>query len=137
MMSVQMLSASGSLSAGTVADLAPGAKDGMRLLEAKAAEMSVGGGGGTGGGSKQGNSILFVRGETHVQTKAGLDAKVINPEEIDIDDDYEEEEEDEGDGEGEGEDDDGKAYGKLFFVFLLQFFTDDYYYYYFFLKINN
>ncbi|EEB19718.1 XPA-binding protein, putative [Pediculus humanus corporis] len=98
MMSVQMLSASGSLSAGTVADLAPGAKDGMRLLEAKAAEMSVGGAGG-GGGSKQGNSILFVRGETHVQTKAGLDAKVINPEEIDIDDDYEEEEEDEGDGE--------------------------------------
>lgn len=39
MMSAQMLAAAASTS-GTVADLAPGAKDGMRLLEAKAAEMS-------------------------------------------------------------------------------------------------
>lgn len=86
MMSVQMLSASGSMS-GTVADLAPGAKDGMRLLEAKAAEMSS-------GGAEKGGRILFVRGETHVQTKSGLEtAKVINPEEIDIDDDYENEDE--------------------------------------------
>lgn len=40
MMSAQMLAAASSAS-GTVADLAPGAKDGMRMLEAKAAEMSV------------------------------------------------------------------------------------------------
>lgn len=39
MMSAQMLAAA-STGSGTVADLAPGAKDGMRLLEAKAAEMS-------------------------------------------------------------------------------------------------
>ncbi len=41
MMSAQMLAA-GSTASGTVADLAPGAKDGMRMLEAKAAEMSAG-----------------------------------------------------------------------------------------------
>jgi hypothetical protein len=41
MMSAQMLSG-GPSAGGTVADLAPGAKDGMRLLEAKAAEMSFG-----------------------------------------------------------------------------------------------
>lgn len=39
MMSAQMLSAASNVS-GTVADLAPGAKDGMRMLEAKAAEMA-------------------------------------------------------------------------------------------------
>lgn len=40
MMSAQMLAAA-TQSSGTVADLAPGAKDGMRMLEAKAAEMAV------------------------------------------------------------------------------------------------
>lgn len=40
MMSAQMLSAAANMS-GTVADLAPGAKDGMRMLEAKAAEMKT------------------------------------------------------------------------------------------------
>lgn len=40
MMSAQML-ATASNASGTVADLAPGAKDGMRMLEAKAAEMAV------------------------------------------------------------------------------------------------
>lgn len=40
MMSAQMLAVATSGS-GTVADLAPGAKDGMRMLEAKAAEMSA------------------------------------------------------------------------------------------------
>lgn len=97
MMSAQMLSASGSLS-GTIADLAPGAKDGMRLLEAKAAEMS--------GGAvvPKGGSILFVRGETHVQTKSGIDtSKVINPEEIDIDDEYEDEEDGDEDDKADGE----------------------------------
>lgn len=39
MMSAQMLSSAASLT-GTTADLAPGEKDGMRLLEAKAAEMA-------------------------------------------------------------------------------------------------
>jgi pre-mRNA-splicing factor SYF1 len=42
MMSAQMLSAASNVS-GTVADLAPGAKDGMRMLEAKAAEMACDG----------------------------------------------------------------------------------------------
>jgi len=40
MMSAQMLSAASNVS-GTVADLAPGAKDGMRMLEAKAAQMAL------------------------------------------------------------------------------------------------
>jgi pre-mRNA-splicing factor SYF1 len=39
MMSAQMLSAASNVS-GTIADLAPGAKDGMRMLEAKAAQMA-------------------------------------------------------------------------------------------------
>ena len=39
-MSAQMLSAASNVS-GTVADLAPGAKDGMRMLEAKAAQMAL------------------------------------------------------------------------------------------------
>lgn len=39
MMSAQMLSSANSI-AGTVADLAPGVKDDMRMLEAKAVEMS-------------------------------------------------------------------------------------------------
>lgn len=38
MMSAQMVNVSGS--AGTVADLAPGVKDGMRMLEAQAAEVA-------------------------------------------------------------------------------------------------
>ncbi|XP_032529700.1 pre-mRNA-splicing factor syf1 homolog [Danaus plexippus] len=72
MMSAQMLG-SAAQAAGTISDLAPGMKDGMRLLEAKAAEMAV---------QSKGN-ILFVRGETQ-----GLkeNDKVVNPDEIDIDD---------------------------------------------------
>ncbi|XP_019864746.1 pre-mRNA-splicing factor syf1 homolog [Aethina tumida] len=82
MMSAQMLSSATSMS-GTVADLAPGVKDGMRLLEAKAVEMS-----GSAGGSRPGN-IMFVRGETQGANKD----KVVNSEEIDIDDDDDDEEE--------------------------------------------
>lgn len=81
MMSAQMLSSATSMS-GTVADLAPGVKDGMRLLEAKAVEMS-----GSAGGSRPGN-IMFVRGETQGANKD----KVVNSEEIDIDDDDDDEE---------------------------------------------
>lgn len=81
MMSAQMLNSAGSV-AGTVADLAPGVKDGMRLLEAKAAELA-----GT-SVSKTGN-IMFVRGETQ-GNKDDTD-KVVNPDEIDIDDDEDEE----------------------------------------------
>lgn len=82
MMSAQMLNSASSI-AGTVADLAPGVKDGMRLLEAKAAEMA-----GAAGVAKSGN-IMFVRGETQGDRK---DEKVVNPDEIDIDDDEEGEE---------------------------------------------
>ncbi|KAB0797470.1 hypothetical protein PPYR_08463 [Photinus pyralis] len=83
MMSAQMLSSAGSMS-GTIADLAPGAKDDMRMLEAKAAEMV-----GT-SGSKGGN-IMFVRGETQGDKQTG--DKVVNPDEINIDEDEEEGEE--------------------------------------------
>nr|CAI5817784.1 unnamed protein product [Callosobruchus analis] len=88
MMSAQMLSSAGS-SAGTVADLAPGAKDGMRLLEAKAAEMATSAAGGSKG-------IAFVRGEVQGDKKA----RVVNPDEIDIGDDDDDEEDD---AEGEEE----------------------------------
>lgn len=77
MMSAQMLNSAGSM-AGTVADLAPGVKDGMRLLEAKAAEMA---------GATKGGNIMFVRGET--QGEKGKGDKVANPDEIDIDDEDE------------------------------------------------
>ncbi|XP_065332050.1 pre-mRNA-splicing factor syf1 homolog [Cloeon dipterum] len=88
MMSAQMLTASGQV-AGTVADLAPGAKDGMRMLEAKAAQMAepVAKKAATQG------SISFIRGETQVKDVN----KVVNPDEIDIDDESSEEE----DGEDE------------------------------------
>ncbi|XP_047514191.1 pre-mRNA-splicing factor syf1 homolog [Pieris napi] len=72
MMSAQMLS-SAAQAAGTVSDLAPGMKDGMRMLEAKAAEMAV---------QSKGN-IMFVRGET--QGLKDSSDKVVNPDEIDID----------------------------------------------------
>ncbi|KAF5275792.1 hypothetical protein FQR65_LT16525 [Abscondita terminalis] len=83
MMSAQMLSSAGTM-AGTIADLAPGAKDDMRMLEAKAAEM-----GGT-SNPKAGN-IMFVRGETQGDKHSG--DKVVNPDEINIDDGDDETEE--------------------------------------------
>ncbi|VEN48937.1 unnamed protein product [Callosobruchus maculatus] len=89
MMSAQMLSSAGS-SAGTVADLAPGAKDGMRLLEAKAAEMAT-----SAAGSSKG--ISFVRGEVQGDKKA----RVVNPDEIDIGDDEDDEDEDDAEEEVE------------------------------------
>lgn len=63
---------------GTIADLAPGVKDGMRLLEAKAVEMA-----GSSSGTSKPGSIMFVRGETQGNNKD----KVVNPDEIDIDED--------------------------------------------------
>lgn len=85
MMSAQMLS-SAAQAAGTISDLAPGMKDGMRMLEAKAAEMAV---------LSKGN-ILFVRGETQGQNKdKSASSKVINPEKIDIDSESSEDEEQE------------------------------------------
>lgn len=93
MMSAQMLSAASNVS-GTVADLAPGAKDGMRMLEAKAAQMAH-----LERPAQQqpkGGNILFVRGETQGQDRDGNDTtRVINPDEINID--YDEEDEDEAD----------------------------------------
>ncbi|XP_013182935.2 pre-mRNA-splicing factor syf1 homolog [Amyelois transitella] len=85
MMSAQMLS-SAAQAAGTVSDLAPGMKDGMRMLEAKAAEMAV---------QNKGN-IMFVRGETQGLKESS--EKVVNPDEIDIDDENSENS-DEDDGE--------------------------------------
>lgn len=82
MMSAQMLS-SAAQAAGTVSDLAPGMKDGMRMLEAKAAEMAV---------QNKGN-IMFVRGET--QGLKDSSDKVVNPDEIDIDEESEPSDEDE------------------------------------------
>jgi pre-mRNA-splicing factor SYF1 len=77
MMSAQMLSSSVPATSGTVADLAPGDKDDMRLLEAKVAEMQ----------DKKSSSVSFVRGET--QSKAVEEAAkeaTTNPDEIDLDD---------------------------------------------------
>lgn len=82
MMSAQMLSSAAG-AAGTVSDLAPGMKDGMRMLEAKAAEMAV---------ANKGN-IMFVRGETQGLKESG--EKVVNPDEIDIDEDSEKSDEEE------------------------------------------
>lgn len=78
MMAAQMISSS----AGTVADLAPGVKDGMRLLEAKAAEMAKLNSKASTASSNKTSNIMFVRGETQGK---GDEDKVINPDEIDID----------------------------------------------------
>ncbi|CAG9759678.1 unnamed protein product [Ceutorhynchus assimilis] len=87
MMSVQMLGSSSPL--GTTADLAPGEKDGMRLLEVRAAEMAS-----SSGAQKSATSgIMFVRGET----QGGKKDKVVNPDEIDIDADGGEDEDGEDD----------------------------------------
>lgn len=83
MMSAQMLS-SAAQAAGTVSDLAPGMKDGMRMLEAKAAEIAV---------QSKGN-IMFVRGET--QGLKDSSDKVVNPDEIDIDEESENSEDEDG-----------------------------------------
>jgi pre-mRNA-splicing factor SYF1 len=99
MMSAQMLSAAGQVS-GTVADLAPGAKDGMRMLEAKAAQMAGEPLAQPAKKTTQQGSILFVRGETQSQDST----KVVNPDEIDIDEDDEEDEDD----DQEDEEEDGK-----------------------------
>lgn len=71
------------LQLGTVADLAPGVKDGMRLLEAKAVEMA-----GTSATTSRPGNIMFVRGET----QGDHQDKVVNPDEIDIGDDDDDEE---------------------------------------------
>ncbi|XP_044761023.1 pre-mRNA-splicing factor syf1 homolog [Coccinella septempunctata] len=82
MMSAQMITSANS-GASTVADLAPGANDGMRLLEAKAAEMA-----GMTTANPGLNKIMFVRGET----QGSREEKVVNPDEIDIGDSDSEEE---------------------------------------------
>lgn len=83
MMSAQMLGSAGAV-AGTVADLAPGLKDGMRLLEAKAVQMAA---------PVKNSGIMFVRGETQGDGATRKD-KVANPDEINIDDDDEDDAED-------------------------------------------
>ncbi|XP_047117336.1 pre-mRNA-splicing factor syf1 homolog [Schistocerca piceifrons] len=99
MMSAQMLSAASNVS-GTVADLAPGAKDGMRMLEAKAAQMAQG----ERNPQPKGSNILFVRGETQGQERDGVDkTRISNPDEINIDEDDEDED---GESEDGGDDDD-------------------------------
>ncbi|CAG0878572.1 unnamed protein product [Darwinula stevensoni] len=94
MMSAQMLTAASAVQ-GTVSDLAPGSKDGMRLLEAKAAEqareitiqqeMPL---------PKKGGNILFVRGDTDARDDEVAEAaRVKNPDEIAIDDEESDEDE--------------------------------------------
>ena len=92
MMSAQML---GQASSGTVSDLAPGMKDDMRMLEAKAAEMNakkdaVKAAAAAAPVNLAGN-VMFVRGEK--QSKAVEEAAkepAVNPDEIDLDDDDDE-----------------------------------------------
>ncbi|XKL68654.1 hypothetical protein PGB90_006423 [Kerria lacca] len=89
MMSAQMLAAASNAS-GTVSDLAPGAKDGMRMLEAKATEVSA----------NSSKSIFFVifqlcalcsnfiLREVEKKKSSGIDfvrGETINPDEINID----------------------------------------------------
>ncbi|XP_075214335.1 pre-mRNA-splicing factor SYF1 fand isoform X2 [Lycorma delicatula] len=103
MMSAQMLSAASNVS-GTVADLAPGAKDGMRMLEAKAAEMAFEE---RAAPQVKGGNILFVRGETQGQDRDGTDTtRVVNPDEINIDEDDEDIDNDNGDEDDENINDD-------------------------------
>lgn len=92
MMAAQMIN---SAVAGTVADLTPGVKDSMRLLEAKAASMANNA---NNAPAKGGSNIMFVRGETQ-----GLPdkAKVSNPDEIDIDDESDADDDEEMEGEEE------------------------------------
>lgn len=92
MMAAQMTNSG--VAGGTVADLAPGAKDGMRMLEAKAIEMNAEGVKSNGLKAAASSNIMFVRGET--QGLPGQGEKVVNPDEIDIGDESDEEE---GDGE--------------------------------------
>ncbi|KAK2704962.1 pre-mRNA-splicing factor syf1 homolog isoform X2 [Artemia franciscana] len=96
MMSAQMLAQAASVS-GTVSDLAPGASDGMRMLEARAAEAAAleraavtqAAAGGRGG-------IMFVRGETAARDiEVSEAARVANPDEINIDEEISDEEEEE------------------------------------------
>ncbi|XP_026463495.1 pre-mRNA-splicing factor SYF1-like [Ctenocephalides felis] len=91
MMSAQMLS-SANLSAGTVADLAPGARDNMRMLEAKAAAEIQSGN----AGFAKPSNIMFVRGETQGQpNRDDKISKVINPDEIELDMDEDDEDKEE------------------------------------------
>lgn len=94
MMAAQMMN---SAVGGTLADLTPGGKDSMRLLEQKAAALAAANSMPPPAAipaAKGGSNIMFVRGETQ-----GLPdkAKVSNPDEIDIDD--------ESDDDDDGEDD--------------------------------
>ncbi|XP_063848977.1 pre-mRNA-splicing factor syf1 homolog isoform X1 [Scylla paramamosain] len=103
MMSAQML-ASADTVAGTVSDLAPGAKDGMRMLEARAVAMNqleepptstpVSAPSAVGGG---GSKIMFVRGSTTKREEEVADAaRTANPDEIDIDDEEDDDDEEDG-----------------------------------------
>lgn len=96
MMAAQMMN---STVAGTVSDLTSGVKDGMRLLEAKAASMAANSMPPPAvPAAKSGSNIMFVRGETQ-----GLPdkAKVSNPDEIDIDDESDGDDDEEMDGDEE------------------------------------
>uniref|UniRef100_A0A8D9DPY9 Pre-mRNA-splicing factor SYF1 n=3 Tax=Cacopsylla melanoneura TaxID=428564 RepID=A0A8D9DPY9_9HEMI len=105
MMSAQMLSGGSTTAAETTAPAA--AQDGMRLLEAKAAEMSF-------APAPKGGNILFVKGEVQGgdRESAPLPSHEVNPDEIDIDDsgsesesgsEAEEEDKSEGDGDNDEE----------------------------------
>ncbi|KAJ6633746.1 Pre-mRNA-splicing factor syf1 like [Pseudolycoriella hygida] len=95
MMTAQMMN---SAVGGTISDLSPGVKDGMRLLEAKAAMAANSMPPPAVPAAKSGGNIMFIRGETQ-----GLPdkAKVSNPDEIDIDDESDGDEDEEMDGDEE------------------------------------
>lgn len=108
MMSAQMLASAGTV-AGTVSDLAPGAKDGMRMLEARAFAMNkldeqnppTSTAPSTAGGSK----IMFVRGTTTKRDEEVADtARAANPDEIDLDEDDDDDDEDNDEEEEEDND---------------------------------
>ena len=91
MMSAQMLQ-SASATSGTVADLAPGVEDGMRMLEAAQAAAVNSTNKNTAPAATVGTGISFVRGEASTREREVAEAaRTANPEEINIDDDEEEE----------------------------------------------
>jgi pre-mRNA-splicing factor SYF1 len=84
-MSAQMLAAS-TTTTGTVSDLAPGLRDDMRMLEAKAAVMARDAK--TDSTTRTKDNIMFVRGDTDAREEELAEmSRVANPDEISIDDD--------------------------------------------------
>lgn len=104
MMSAAMLASAGT-AAGTVSDLAPGASDGMRVLEAHAAARASETAVIAGGDVARGGGIQFVRATvTEDETEKAEQHRQVNPAEIQLEEEEEDDDGDERQSEGEEED---------------------------------